>query len=209
MKLYSYWRSSASYRVRIALGLKGLDAQIIPVNLLKGEQKSDAYRKINPLMRVPCLIDGDRVVSQSLAIMEYLDEIAPDWPLLPVFPEDRVRVREIALLISTDIAPLNNIGTTQLLGENGFSEEQKKQWMQHWMKNGFAALEAMIAGHKGDFCHGDSPTMADCVLVPQLYSAKRFEVDLTPYPTLRRIDATCALLPAFKAAHPDNQPDKA
>lgn len=210
MKLYSYWRSSASYRVRIALALKNIEAEIVPVNLLASEQKGDAYRALNPQMRVPALIDGQRVVTQSLAIMEYLDEVYPGVPLLPQAPEERAYVREIALAIAADIAPLNNLAQLKyLVKELGASEEQKTDWYRHWISVGFTAVESMLVSrpYSGQCCCGASPGMADCLLIPQVYNARRFACDLTPYPAITRIDAYCNSLPAFKAAHPDNQPD--
>jgi maleylacetoacetate isomerase len=210
VKLYAYWRSSTSYRARIALALKGLSAEIIPVNLLTSEQQGEAYRSVNPQMRVPTLIDGERVITQSLAIIEYLDEVYPDVPLLPQAPEERARVRELSLAVATDITPPINLGPLQYLtGQLGISEEQKTEWIHHWMRRGFEALETMLASSDmtGQFCHGSQPTMADCVLVPQLYNARRFALDLSPYPVMVRIDEACQQLAAFKAAHPDNQPD--
>jgi maleylacetoacetate isomerase len=210
MKLYGYWRSSTSYRVRIALALKELKADIIPVNLLKTEQRGDSYRALNPQMRVPTLIDGERVITQSLAIMEYLDEVYPQHPLLPQAPEERVHVREIALAIATDMSPPNNLGIQKFLVERmGVSEEQKLEWIQHWLAEGFNALEAVLvqSSFTGKFCHGSAPTMADCALVPQVYNARRFHLDMSAYPTIARIDEECNTLQPFKAAHPDNQPD--
>jgi maleylacetoacetate isomerase len=211
MKLYSYWRSSASYRVRIALALKGLKAEIVPVNLLTGEQKDDAYRAINPQMRVPALQDGEHLVTQSIAIIEYLDERYPQIPLLPQVPEERAYVRELSLAVATDISPLNNLSQLKYLSEQfGVTEEQKNIWIAHWIANGFAAIEATLQAspYTSQFCHGASPSMADCLLIPQIYNARRFNIDLSAYPNIVRIDANCAALPAFQQAHPDAQPDK-
>jgi maleylacetoacetate isomerase len=211
MKLYSYWRSSASYRVRIALALKGLKAEIVPVNLLAGEQKGDAYRAVNPQMRVPALEDNGHLVTQSIAIVEYLDERYPQAPLLPQVPEERAYVRELSLAVATDISPLNNLSQLKYLSEQfGVNEEQKNTWIAHWIANGFAAIEAMLEAspYTSQFCHGASPTMADCLLIPQVYNARRFNCDLSAYPNIERIDANCAALPAFQQAHPDAQPDK-
>lgn len=211
MKLYSYWRSSASYRVRIALALKGLKAEIVPVNLLAGEQKGDAYRAVNPQMRVPALKDNGHLVTQSIAIIEYLDERYPQVPLLPQVPEERAYVRELSLAVATDISPLNNLSQLKYLSEQfGVNEEQKNTWIAHWIANGFAAIEAMLEAspYTSQFCHGASPTMADCLLIPQVYNARRFNCDLSAYPNIERIDANCAALPAFQQAHPDAQPDK-
>ena len=209
LKLYSYWRSSASYRVRIALALKGLKAEIIPVNLLKSEQKSDSYGQINQHHRVPTLVDDERVLTQSLAIIEYLDECYPDTPLLPQVPHERAYVRELAMMVAADIAPLNNSGTLGQLSAYGLTEEQKLTWQHTWMQGGFAALEEMLqkSPYSGHCCFGASPTMADCALIPQLYNARRFGCDLSAFPGLVRIDAYCTSLAAFKTAHPDQQSD--
>ena len=209
MKLYSYWRSSASYRVRIALNLKGLTAEIVPVNLLKSEQKNWEYAQVNPQMRVPALVDHGNVMTQSLAIMEYLEEMHPSNALLPLVPHERARVRALALAVACDISPLGNLGALHYLSKNiGISDEQKQEWIRHWMEEGFAALEQMLMeGATGRFCHGAAPTMADCFLIPQVYNARRFNITLDSYPTIVRIDAACAQLPAFIAAHPSNQSD--
>lgn len=210
MKLYSYFRSSASYRVRIALNLKGLAADIIPVSLLKGEQKTDAYRAVNPQQLLPALVDGDEVFTQSLAIIEYLEETRPQPPLLPLTPVERARVRALSLAIACDIAPLCNLGPLQFLThEMGLYDEQKIQWYRHWLAKGFTALEQMLASSPatGSFCHGSQPTMADCCLVPQVYNARRFHCDLGAYPTLVRISDRCEQHPAFAAAHPAKQVD--
>jgi maleylpyruvate isomerase len=212
MQLYTYFRSSAAYRVRIALNLKGLAYHAIPVHLLKngGEQLQPAYRNINPLSLLPTLDDDGVIVTQSLAIIEYLDEKYPSTSLLPNDAEERARVRSLALTIACDIHPLGNLRVLkQLEQEFQMSPEAKLRWLGHWMQTGFAALETSLAAdHRtGGFCHGDTPSLADCCLVPQIFSARRFGVDLTPYPTLTRIDAACAELPAFAAAHPAQQPD--
>ena len=210
MKLYGYWRSSTSYRARIALNLKGLNAEIVPVNLLKGEQRSNEYSKLNPEMRVPMLEDNGHTLTQSLAIIEYLDEMYPQTPLLPVTPHERARVRALALAIACDITPLNNLGPlAYLTTQCGVTEEQKTLWIRHWMEAGFTVVEKILSENSatGRFCHGASPTLADCCLVPQVYNARRFGVDMTPYPTIVRIDAACKELSAFIKAHPSNQPD--
>ncbi len=210
MKLYGYWRSSTSYRVRIALKLKGLSADTIPVNLLKAEHRGGAYARINPEMRLPTLIDGEHTLTQSLAIIEYLDEKYPGTPLLPLVPHERARVRALALAVACDISPLNTLGALAFLTRQfGLTDEQKNEWMQHWIASGFTALEQMLAKspYTGSFCHGATPGLADCCLVPQVYNARRYNIDLAPYPTLLSIDAACAALTAFVAAHPRNQPD--
>ncbi|MES2351194.1 MAG: maleylacetoacetate isomerase [Pseudomonadota bacterium] len=212
MKLYDYFRSSASYRVRIGLKLKGLDYDSVPVHLIKegGEQLQAEYRAVNPSALVPALVDEGAVITQSLAILEYLDEMHPMAPLMPRDALGRARVRSLALTIACDIHPLNNLRVLRyLVKEAALSEEAKNAWYVHWVHEGFAALEAHLAnsGDTGRFCHGDTPTMADCFLVPQVFNADRFKIDLTPYPTIMRIDAACRDLPAFAAAHPSQQPD--
>lgn len=211
--LYSYWRSSAAYRVRIALNLKDMDYAIHPVHLVNdgGQQHSDSYRALNPQQLVPTLLDGERVIRQSLAIIEYLDDAYPDTlPLLPSDLRERARVRGIALAIACDIHPLGNLRVLQYLkAELDISDKRKAAWSAHWIKVGFDALEALLAQSPevGRFCSGDEPTLADCCLVPQMYNARRFKVALDGYPTLVRIDAACNELDAFKRAVPEAQPD--
>lgn len=210
MQLYTYFRSSASYRVRIALNLKGLEVRHVPVSLIKGEQRTETYHHLNPQDLVPSLVlDGGQVLTQSLAIMEYLDETHPNPPLLPKEALCRARVRALSQAVICEISPLNNLRVIHFLtGEMGLSDDQKLQWYHHWIATGFTALEAMLqAEETGEFCHGDIPTMADCCLVPQVYNAERFDCDLTPYPTIRRIHKACNALPAFASAHPARQPD--
>lgn len=211
MKLHGYWRSSTAYRVRIALGLKGLSAEHVPVHLVRNEQNDPAYKALNPQGNVPTLIDDDgHVLTQSLAICEYLDEIHPHPPLLPSDALGRARVRAFSLAIACEIHPLANLRVLKhLTGTMGQSEEAKLEWYRHWTAVGLEALEAMVAGHPGTgaFVHGDAPTLADVCLVPQMYNARRFDVDLTPYPTLVRLDAAAREVPAFAAAAPENQPD--
>lgn len=209
MKLYSYFRSSASYRVRIALNLKGLAYDTAPVNLLKGEQKNAGYTKLNPQSLLPALEDNDNLFTQSLAILEYLEEAYPTPPILPITPQDRARVRAISLAIACDIAPLNNLGTLSYLQESlGMDDAQKTAWIQYWIGKGLAAVEAMLNdGKSGIYCHGDTPTMADCVLMPQVFNAQRFECNLSAYPTIMRITEACEKHDAFITAHPSKQVD--
>lgn len=212
MQLYTYFRSSAAYRVRIALHLKGLDAEYRFVHLLKdgGQQHTPEFKAVNPQGFIPALVDQGHTLTQSLAIIEYLEETHPEPRLLPRDPLGRARVRALALLVACDIHPLNNQRIMQALEKDfGADATMKKRWMQRWMAEGFAALEALIAGSPdtGKFCHGDTPGLADVFLVPQLFNAKRFELDLAPYPTLRRIDEHCLSLKAFSDAAPGRQPD--
>ncbi|NVD71298.1 maleylacetoacetate isomerase [Duganella sp. BJB1802] len=212
MKLYTYFRSSAAYRVRIALNLKGLAYDAVPVHLLRdgGEQLTDSYRALNPSALLPTLDDDGSVIGQSLAIIEYLEETRPQAPLLPTGAADRARVRALALTVAADTHPLGNLRVLKYLkGQLKVSEEVKLEWQQHWLQLGLATLERMLADdpRTGRYCHGDTPTLADCCLVPQVFSAQRFGVDMTPYPTVMRIHAACGELPAFQQAHPSQQPD--
>ncbi|MBF6024933.1 maleylacetoacetate isomerase [Lysobacter niastensis] len=212
LQLYSYWRSSAAYRVRIGLGLKGLAYETLPIHLLRdgGEQHGEAFRKANPQGLVPALRHGDRVLSQSLAILEYVDEVWPEQPLLPKSADERGRARSIALAIACDIHPLNNLRVLQYFEHTWeVPQPRREAWVRHWIEQGFAALESMLADDPmtGRFCIGDTPGLADCCLVPQVYNARRFHVDMAPYPTLLRIDEACQALPAFEAARPERQPD--
>lgn len=210
--LHTYFRSTAAWRVRIALALKGLQYDAVPVHLLRdgGEQHAERYRRLNPQGLVPLLTDGDEVVAQSLAIIEYLDETHPEPPLMPRSPAGRARVRALAQIVACDIHPLNNLRVQQYLASRlGADDAAKQDWMHHWMHAGFEALEAMLVGdpRTGACCHGDTPTLADLCLVPQLYNARRFNVELDAYPTLVRIDAHCAGLPAFQSTAPERQAD--
>ena len=213
MKLYTYFRSSAAYRVRIALALKAIAYEAVPVHLLRGggEQLADAYRQVNPSALVPTLEDDNGVViGQSLAILEYLEETRLATPLLPADAAGRAHVRALALTLVADSHPLGNLRVLKYVkGELGQSEDTKLAWQRHWLHAGLATFEAMLAraGSSGTYCHGDQPTLADCCLVPHLFSARRFDVDLAPFPALVRIDAACAQLPAFQVAHPSRQPD--
>lgn len=212
MKLYTYFRSSAAYRLRIALNLKGLPYDAVPVHLIKGggEQLKDDYRAINPSALVPSLQDDGATITQSMAIIEYLEETQPAVPLLPSAPLARARVRALAQMVACDIHPLNNLRVLRYLVRTlAIAEDAKNEWYRHWVKEGFAGLEAHLASDPspGRFCHGDTPTIADCFLVPQVFNAARFDIDMTPYPRIAAIDAACAELPAFIAAHPSQQPD--
>ncbi|MDW7747512.1 maleylacetoacetate isomerase [Halomonas sp.] len=209
--LYGYFRSSAAYRVRIALNLKGLAYDHSVVNLVKGEQREAANLDRNPQGLVPTLETDDGVrLSQSLAICEYLDEQHPEPALLPADAEGRARVRSLAQLVACEIHPLNNLRVLKyLVGELGVGEEAKLAWYRHWIAEGFDALEGMLSREAGtgDFCHGDTPTLADLCLVPQVFNAERFACDLSAYPTIQRITANCRALPAFRQAAPEAQPD--
>lgn len=210
--LHTYFRSSAAYRTRIAMSLKGLDAEHVFIHLNRngGEQFGDAFKAINPHALVPVLSDDGVQISQSLAIIEYLDEVYPQVPLLPSAPVDRAFVRQLSLGIACDIHPINNLRVLKYLtGSMGVSEEKKSEWIAHWITLGLEAIEAQIQqrGKVGAFCLGDTPTMADCCLVPQVFSAQRFNVDLSGCPTLTAIFNTCQALPAFAAAAPSRQPD--
>lgn len=204
--LYDYYRSSAAYRVRIALNLKAIDYEQRPVNLLTSEQRGGEYRALNPQGFVPMLeIDGRRL-TQSLAIIVYLDQLFPDPPLMPRDPADGAHVRAMAMTVACDIHPLNNLRVLKYLkSEFGASQEDTDRWYAHWISEGLPALEALAAPAAGDFLFGDSPTIADICLVPQLFNARRFNVPLDDYPTLLRADENANKLDAFAAAHPDRQ----
>ncbi len=210
MKLYGYYRSSAAYRVRIALGLKGLTFDNIPVNLVPGvsEQKSDSYRAVNPQSRVPFYEDGAVAISQSPAILEYLEETYPDVPLLPNGTADRAVVRQLASLVGCDIHPLNNLSVLQTLKHDLNADQAAiDAWYRKWIIEGFEALEVLLVKSAGKFCFGDAPTLADIYLVPQVWNARRFNVPLDAFPTIQRIDVACNQIDAFIAAAPENQPD--
>jgi len=212
LKLYSYWRSSAAYRVRIALNLKGLPHEIVPVHLTLdgGQQHAAAYHGINPQELVPVLEHGHRLIRQSLAIIEYLEETYPAQPLMPATARDRARVRGLAQLIACDIHPLNNLRILQFFERDwNVPQPERDAWVRRWIETGFKAFEELLVDNPstGDFCEGEIPSMADCCLVPQVYNALRFGVDMSPYPTIRRINDYCLSLPEFDAARPEKQAD--
>lgn len=212
MKLYTYFRSSAAYRVRIALNLKGLAYDAVPVHLLKdgGQHLQDEYRKINPSALVPSFQDDRITLTQSMAIIEYLEETHPEPPLLPKDAPGRGRVRELAQIIGCDIHPVNNLRVLNYLVKHlGLSDQARTEWYRHWIIEGFQSLEAHLARDPGagPFCHGDHPTIADCFLVPQVFNAQRFNIDVSAYPNIDRINSLCTELPPFQAAHPSHQPD--
>jgi len=211
MKLYDYFRSSAAYRVRIALNLKGVSPERAFVHLRRGQQRGDEYLSLNPQGLVPSLVtdDGD-VLTQSIAILEWLDETFPAPPILPLDAAGRARVRSLALAVACDIHPLDNTRVLHYLtGTLGITDEQKNGWYKYWIDVGFEALETRLAREAGtgNFCHGDAPSVADICLVPQMANARRVEFDFAPYPTLVRVEAACLALPAFAAAAPTRQPD--
>jgi maleylacetoacetate isomerase len=209
--LYDYWRSSAAYRVRLALAWKGLAATSVPIDLRTGAQAGLAYRAINPQGLVPLLIvgdtDGDRAIQQSLAIIEYLDEVQPEPPLLPADALGRARVRSAALIIAADMHPINNLRALNYLKGPLGQGQAVDAWVQHWISAGLVALEAFAQVHGGRFLHTDALSVADLCLVPQMYNARRFGVDLTAYPRLVAIDAAVLAMDFAGGAHPDNQPD--
>ena len=210
LKLYSYWRSSASYRVRIALNLKGLHYETIPVNLVAGEQASTDFDARNPQHMVPVLMHGERVMRQSLAILDWLEEhFDGGYPLLAGPKRDRARIRGISHLIASDIAPINVLRVVNYLGtQHQFDEAAKKAWMLHWMKEGFDALEVLLDNPStGSFCEGDEPTMADCCLIPQIYNALRWQMELSAYPRMMAIYEHALTLPEFANAAPEKQID--
>ena len=209
--LYSYWRSSAAYRVRIALNLKGLDYEVRPVHLVNdgGEHLKPAYREISPQAQLPTLLDGDRIVRQSMAIMEYLDETRPTPSLMPADAQGRARVRELMQAVASDIHPLGNLRVLKAIeAEFGADAARKEAWSRRWIGLGFDGLEALLVrGGTGRFSHGDAPTLADACLVPQYYNAIRWGLDLAPYPTIRRVVEACQGLEAFQRAAPEAQAD--
>ncbi len=206
IRLHDYWRSTAAYRVRIALNLKGLDHVSVTHDLLAGEQRTEDYLNLNPQGLVPTIETNGDVLTQSPAILEWLEERYPDPPLLPENALDRARVRAIAAMIGCDIHPLNNLRVLTAIREDfQATNPQVKAWIGRWITQGFDALETIVAAHSDGFAFGDSPTLADCYLVPQVYSARRYGVDLSPYPTIVAADARASATPAFMVAEPAKQ----
>jgi maleylacetoacetate isomerase len=209
LTLHSMWRATAPYRVRIGLNLKGLSYDYVAHDLVGGEARRAPYVDLNRQGLVPALETDDGVLTQSLAILEWLEETHPRPPLLPASPRERATVRAMAEIIACDIHPLNNLRVLQKLGQLGFSFGSPEQtaWIHGWIGPGFDALEPMIARHGAGFCFGETPGLADCCLIPQVYSAERYGLDLAPYPAIRAVADRAAEHPAFAAAHPNNQPD--
>ncbi len=207
MILHSYWRSTTSYRVRIALNLKGLAYEAVPVDLVAGGQHDPAYKALNPLGAVPTLVLKDgTVLTQSMAILEYLEALYPDPQLLPRDPLAAAQVRAAAVVIASDIHPVNNLRIGKRLGQMGHAQDEIVEWMRHWMCVGFAAFQALLP-EKSTFCFGEAPGLADICLIPQLYNAHRWGCDLSPFARLTAIETRCLDLPAFAAARPEAQPD--
>ena len=208
LTLHSAWRATAPYRVRIGLAIKGVAYDYAALDLIAGDQRQASYRQVNPQGLVPALDLGDgTILTQSLAILEWLEETRPTPPILPRSPVDRATVRAMAGIIACDIHPLNNTRVGHKLNQIGVPQPEITDWIHGWIRDGFDALEPMISRHGGQFAFGDIPTIADCCLVPQVYSARRFELDLTPWPVLTGVADRAAMHPAFLAAHPNRQPD--
>lgn len=206
--LHSYWRATAPYRVRIGLNLKGAAYDYAPVNLLEGAQHGETYKGLNAQALTPALVTEDgRVLTQSLAILEWLEETRPEPPLLPSDPADRATVRAMAAIVACDVHPLNNLRVLKQLAALGVDSTDRDAWARRWIEEGFRALEPMVGRYGRGFAFGDRPGLADCCIVPQAYSAQRFGVDLAPYPAIRTLAERSASHPAFAAAHPDRQPD--
>ncbi|WP_093086690.1 maleylacetoacetate isomerase [Sphingobium sp. AP50] len=208
MVLHGYWRSTSSYRVRIALNLKGIEYDQVTHDLRTGEQAAPDYVALNPQRLVPTLDTGDVLLTQSIAIIEWLEEQYPEPRLLPEAPHDRAAVRAMSDIVACDIHPLNNVRVLNAIKNDlGANATQTSAWISHWIQSGFTAIEALIEKHGGTYAFGDMPTMADCCLVPQLYSAERFEVDVSAYPRILAATEAASRLPAFEKAHPSRQPD--
>ena len=210
MELYNYFRSSASYRVRIALALKGLDYDYKPVHLARNEHLAESYAAVSAARLVPLLRDGDASVTQSLAIIEYLEETHPQPPLLPADPVGRARVRALALDIACEIHPLNNLRVLRYLVQSlKVSEDDKNRWYRHWVETGLEAVERQLAAQPARFCHGETPTLADCTLVPQIFNAQRFDCRLDHVPQVMKVFEACMQLDAFDKTRPEHCPDAA
>ncbi|HWW25016.1 MAG TPA: maleylacetoacetate isomerase [Caulobacter sp.] len=207
LTLHGAWRSSAAYRVRIGLNLKGLAYKTAPLDLVANQHQAPAFAALNPQRLVPALEVDGRVLTQSLAILEWLGETVPEPALLPADPFDRAVVRAMAQIIASDIHPVNNLRILRALTKLGVDEPGREAWIGRWITDGFAALEPLIVRHGGDYAFGNAPTLADCCLVPQVYNAERFRTDLTPFPALRAVAERARAHPAFAAAHPNQQPD--
>jgi len=208
MQLYHYFRSSASYRVRIALALKGLDCELLPVHLLRNEQLAESYAAIAPAKLVPVLADGDRLLTQSMAIIEYLDETHPELSLLPGDAAARARIRALAQDVACEIHPLNNLRVLRFLVRDlKVSEEDKNRWYRHWVETGLEVVERQLAAQPATFCHGDTPTLADCTLVPQIFNAQRLDCRLDHVPQGMKVFEACMKLPAFDETQPSKCPD--
>ena len=206
MRLYTYFRSSAAYRVRIALNLKGAPYESVPVNLLKSEQREDAFGAVNPQKRLPALDIGGAILIQSPAILEYLDEVYPEPPLLPIGAVTRAKVRAVASIVGCDIHPLNNLGPLRYLKNTlGHDQAAVDEWYAHWVREGFDAIETLLA--PGPYCFGSQVTLADVYLVPQVFNARRFNISVAAYPKIAAVDAACTELRAFQDAAPERQPD--
>jgi maleylacetoacetate isomerase/maleylpyruvate isomerase len=210
MELYNYFRSSASYRVRIALALKGLDYDYQAVHLAQNEQFNESFAAVSAARLVPLLRDGEQVLTQSLAIIEYLDETHPAPPLLPAAPAERARVRALAMDIACEIHPLNNLRVLRyLVRDLKLSEDDKNRWYRHWVETGLEVVERQLAAVPARYCHGDKPTLADCVLVPQIFNARRFDCRLDHVPQVMRVFDACMALEAFERTRPEACPDAA
>ena len=210
MDLYSYFRSSASYRVRIALALKGLDYTYRAVQLQKNEQTAESYASVSPTRLVPLLIDDGHALTQSMAIIEYLDETYPEPPLLPADALGRARVRALSQDVACEIHPLDNLRVLRfLVGTLKVSEDDKNRWYRHWVETGLEVIERQLAAAPSTYCHGDTPTMADCTLVPQIYNAQRFDCRLDHVPNVMRVHEACMKLDAFEKTRPEACPDAA
>ena len=210
MELFNYYRSSASYRVRIALAIKGLEYDYKPVHLAKNEQFTESYAAVSAARLVPLLRDGETMVTQSMAIMEYLEETHPEPALLPRDPGGRARVRALALDIACEIHPLNNLRVLRYLTRDlKLSEDDKNRWYRHWVETGLETVERQLLAQPATYCHGETPSMADCVLVPQIFNARRFDCRLEHVPQIMRVFEACMKLDAFERTRPENCPDAA